>query len=272
MSRPAGDRGTRALTHLALDANRINLMLWNSYSDLEPALISICTHCGAQYQLPDKMLGKQARCKTCKRIFVIVPAEAEVELPEPTGSTAQMNPINEEEDHLDALASAASGTDFAPAPRSRSRQHYDEYDDDDRRAPRKMAKGAQASMAMGITSCVFAAAGLVLMIIGMANTKNQSLMITLGIISLGLLAMGAVFSMIAIVNGTSAKSKIRRARHPLGGRSEASTGAITGTIALGLVFACAITIGIFLAKRGGIKFEKEVIQPASLLLPADPFA
>ena len=229
-------------------------------------MISSCTHCGAQYQLPDKMLGKQARCKSCKRLFVIVPGEDEVELPEPTGSTTQMNAVNEE-DGLDALASAASGTDFAPSPRTSSRHRHDE-DEQDRR-PRKMAKGAQASMAMGITSCVFVAAGIVLMIIAMANSKNQSLMITLGIITIGLLAMGAVFSMIAVVNGTSAKSKIRRARHPLSGRSEASTGSLTGTIALSLVFVCAITIGVFLAKRGGIKFEKEIIQPASIHQPTD---
>ncbi len=233
-------------------------------------MISICNHCGAKYQLPDKMLGKQARCKTCKRLFVIVPAETEVELPEPTGSTVQMAPVQEEENELDALASAASGSDFAPAPRSRP--HHEEAYEDGRRAPRKMAKGAQVSMAMGITACAFAAAGLVLMIIGMVNGNNQALLVTLGVITLGLLAIGAVLSMLAIVNGTSAKSKIRRARHPLAGRSEASAGSLTGTIALGVVFACTITIGIFLAKRGGIKFEKEVIQPASLSLPADPAA
>ncbi len=231
-------------------------------------MISSCTHCGAQYQLPDKMLGKQARCKACKRLFVIVPGEHEVDLPEPTGSTAQMNPVGGDEDGLDALASAASGADFAPTPRasSRSRQHDE---DDEPRGRHRMAKGAQAAMAMGITACVFTAAGVVLMIIAMVNGEDQSLMVTLGIITIGLLAIGAVFSMIAIVNGTSAMSKIRKARHPLNGRSQASTGSLTGTIALSLVFICAITIGIFLAKRGGIKFQKEIIEPASVIQPFD---
>lgn len=213
------------------------------------------------------MLGKQARCKSCKRLFVIVPTETEVELPEPTGSTTQMNPVAQEEDGLDALASAASGADFAPTPHTSSRHRHDA--DDDERRPRKMAKGARASMALGIASCVIVAAGLILMIIAMVNGKNQDLMITLGIITIGLLAIGAACSMIAVVNGTSAKSKIRRARHPLSGKSEATAGSLTGTIALGVVFACAITMGIFLAKRGGIKFEKEIIQPASIHQPTD---
>ena len=113
-------------------------------------MISSCTHCGAQYQLPDKMLGKQARCKACKRLFVIVPGEDEVDLPEPTGSTAQMNPV-EEEDGLDALASAASGADFAPTGGSSSRsRHRDDFDDDEPRGRHRFAKGAKAAMAMGI--------------------------------------------------------------------------------------------------------------------------
>lgn len=225
-------------------------------------MISNCTHCGAQYQLPDKMLGKQARCKACKRLFVIVPNETEVELPQPTGSTTQMNPVDQEEDGLDALASAASGSDFAPSPRA-SRQRYEE--EDDRRAPRRMAKGAQTAMGMGITSCVLVAAGTVLMIIAMVNGKNQSLLITLGIITIGLLAIGAMCSMIAVFNGTSATSKIRKARHPLSGRSQASTGSLTGVIALGIVFICAIAIGIFLARNpDATTFKKEVIEPASI--------
>ena len=238
----------------------------------EPALISSCTHCGAQYQLPDKMLGKQARCKSCKRLFVIVPGEDEVELPEPTGSTTQMNAVTEsEEDGLDALASAASGSDFAPSPRNSSRQRYDE--DDEPRGRIRIAKGAKSSMAMGITSCVFAAAGLVLMVIAMVNGENQSLMLTLGIIAIGLLAIGAITSMIAVVNGTSAKSKIKRARHPLSGKSEASTGSLTGVIALGVVFACAISIGIFLAKRGGITIQKKAESPDNAsVMPIEPGA
>lgn len=235
-------------------------------------MISCCTHCGAQYQLPDKMLGKQARCKACKKRFVIVPAENEVELPEPTGSTTQMNPVNEELDDLQALASAASGTDFAPAAGLQPRHRFKQEQETNSRVPRKMAKGALASMVMGIIACVLAVAGLILMLIAMANTKNQSLMTTLGVITLGLLSIGTLLSMIAIVNGTSAKSKIRRARYPLPGQAQATTGSLTGTIALGLVFACAITIGIFLAKRGGIQFENKIIQPASSLSTTSPAA
>ena len=243
-------------------------------------MITSCTHCGAQYQLPDKMLGKQARCKTCKRLFVIVPSEEEVELPEPTGSTAQMDAVQEEEDGLEALASAASGMDFEPAPRASSRthsretsrsRHRDDYDDDAPRGRHRMAKGAKAAMGLGITSCVITAAGIVLMIIAMANGKDQGLLLTLGFITIGLLVIGAVCSMIAIVNGTSATKQIRKARHPLGGRSEASTGSLTGTIALGLVFVAAITIGIYLARNpDATTIKKEVIQPASGPLTLEP--
>jgi len=234
-------------------------------------LISSCTHCGAQYQLPDKMLGKQARCKSCKRLFVIVPTEDEVDLPEPTGSTAStMTPVQDEEDGLDALASAASGADFAPASRSGSSSRARHHDDggDEPRGRRRMAKGAKAAMAMGITSCVITAAGLVLMIIAMVNGKDTSLLVTLGLITIGLLAVGAVFSMIAVVNGTGAKSKIRRARHPLGGKSEATTGSITGAIALAVIFICAITIGIYLANSGGIQF-KEVVDSQGNVVTED---
>lgn len=235
-------------------------------------MISSCTHCGAQYQLPDKMLGKQARCKSCKRLFVIVPSDDEVDLPEPTGSTTQIDAVDEQ-DGLDALASAASGADFAPTPRTSSRSRQRDDGDDEPRGRHRMAKGAKAAMAMGITACVITAAGLVLMIIAMVNGKNQSLLVTLGIISIGLLAIGAVCAMIAIANGTSATSKIRKARHPLGGRSEASTGSLTGAIALGVVFICVITIGIYLARNpDATTFKKEVIQPASVIQTTESLA
>ena len=216
------------------------------------------------------MLGKQARCKACKRLFVIVPGQTEVNLPEPTGSTTIMAPVTEEEDGLDALASAASGADFAPASRTSARSHQHEvYEDDEPHSRRRMAKGAQAAMGMGITACVFIATGVVLMIVAMVNGKDQDLLITLGLIAIGVLSIGAILAMIAVANGTSAMSKIRRARHPLAGRTQASTGSLTGAIALAIVFICAITIGIYLAKRGGIKFENEIIQPASLIRPID---
>ena len=241
-------------------------------------MITNCTHCGAQYQLPDKMLGKQARCKACKRLFVIVPCEDEVELPEPTGSTAStMTPVHDEVDGLDALASAASGADFDMAPRSapsRSRpaprQHEEHYEEDDRR-PRKYAKGARAALGMGITSCCVTLLGLIAMIIAMVTGKNTSLLVAFGLVSIGLLSIGAIFSMMAVVNGTSAMGKIKKARHPLGGRGEASTGSILGAIALCVVFICAITIGIYLARTGGIKFKKEIIEPASVNQPVEAF-
>ena len=226
-------------------------------------MISSCTHCGAQYELPDKMLGKQARCKACKKSFVLVPSEEEVELPEPTGSTTRMNPVRNDQidDALSGLASASFGSmsDMAPSRGSRSSSRHHE-DEGEHLGRRRMAKGAQAAMGLGITSCVITAAGVVLMIIAMVNSSNQSLMVTLGIITLGLMAIGAVCGMIAVVNGSAANSKIRRARHPLSGRSQASTGSLTGAISLGVVFVCAIVIGVWLSKRGGITFEKEVLE------------
>lgn len=237
-------------------------------------MISSCTHCGVQYQLPAKMLGKQARCKACKRLFLIAPTEDEVDLPQPTGSTAQMSPVSSEQatgDGLDALASAAAESSRGMAPvRSAPARRNDDYNQE-HQGRQRMAKGAQSAMVMGIIACVFTVAGIVLMTIAMVNGDDQSLLVTLGIITLGLLTISAVCAMVAVVNGTSAAKKIRRARHPLGGRSQASAGSLTGSIALGLVVIAFIIIGIWLARRGGITFEKEIVAPdnASVAITQD---
>lgn len=217
------------------------------------------------------MLGRQARCKSCKRLFVIVPTEDEIELPQPTGSTTSLAPIEDEADDLEALASAASGTDLAPTHRRTERPAARFHNDDPDappRGPQRTAKGAKAAMGMGIAACVFATAGLVLSIIAMANGKNQSLLVVLGIIAVGTLAIACVLAMIAVVNGSSAQSKIKRARHPLGGKSQAATGTLTGAVALLIVVGCAITIAVYLARTGGIEFQEIQTEPKAHRAPS----
>lgn len=239
-------------------------------------MLTSCNHCGTQYKLPDKMLGRQGRCKACGKLFVLAPVEnevelAEVELPQPTGSTAQLRPISQQEeawddDPLGALAEASGSSPIdepirvTPSSASASGSRSPRYDDeeDDRRGPKRMAKGAALSMGTGIASAALAAIGGVFAILAMVNSDDQKFMITMGIVAIGLVAIAGIVAMIAVVNSTSAMRNIRRARHPLSGKSEASTGTITGCIALGLVLIIFVSCGIWLSRRGGIKFEKQV--------------
>lgn len=233
-------------------------------------MLTQCTHCGANYELPDKMLGKKARCKSCQKLFVLTPIEEEVELGDPVppsrgGSTAQLNPVSHDTisgDPLGALADAAGSSSAHLKPTHRnaitSSASVSHSEDEELRGKKRMAKGASAAMGLGITAVCLAVGGGICAIIAMVNGKEDGLLITMGVIALGLLAISAIIGMIAVVNGTSAAGKIRKARHPLSGKSQASTGSITGAIALGLVLITFIAGGIWLGKRGGITFEKEV--------------
>jgi len=232
-------------------------------------LLSSCTHCGAQYQLDDKMLGKKARCKACAKLFVLTPAEPEVSLqdvepPRRTGSTAQLRPVQQQEawsdDPLDALASAAieSGSDMAPtrsssyaapAPSPRSRPHDDD-EDSDRRRPKRMAKGAVGSMITGIFSGVCALLGIILGVVAMVIAyENQDAFVVTGLIAIFLLGVAAILGMIAVANANSATRAIRRARHPLDGKSQASIATIVGGIALVATLIMFVSGGVWLGKN-----------------------
>lgn len=225
-------------------------------------MISNCTHCGAQYQLPDKMLGKQARCKACKRLFVIVPKETEVDLPEPTGSTAQMSPVNEEEDGLDALASAASGSDMLRSPRESSRPTER---DEPPRGRRRVAKGAGSAMGMGITAAVLAFLGVITGLIMMLSTGNTSIVVAFGSVTAFLLGLSAILGMVAVANANAASRAIRRSRYPMAGKSQATTGTILGLGSVAVVFIMVIVGGIWLAKTDGIQFTETRDQEGNVV-------
>ena len=235
-------------------------------------MISSCTHCGATYQLPDKMLGKKARCKSCDKLFVLTPDEPEISLdemeevkpPQRGGSTTRMSPVSADDgDPLDALAEASFDSDTGMAPaRSRASMNpithpQGAYEEEERRGPKRMAKGAKASMVMGITGAVFALAGNVCSFVAM-NTGDQDTLVMTGVIGMVLMGAGAVFGMIAVANANAAGSKIKRARHPLSGKDEALIGSLSGTFALVMVVIVVIVGGIWLSKRGGIVFEETV--------------
>lgn len=218
-------------------------------------MITACSHCGSKYELPDKMLGRQARCKACSKMFLICFVD------EGPASTARPEP-DKPDDPLDALASAAAG-DAPPPPRSTSRQpaarSYDANDQERPARPRK-ARGAGAAMGTGIAALIAAVAAGVCGLITMLSGDNQALVTTLGPTAIGLAATATALAMAAVVNGTSAARRIRRARHPLAGRSQASTGSITGAIALLLVVALTLTGSIWLINRGGLNFEQVVTE------------
>lgn len=233
-------------------------------------MITACSHCGTRYKLPDKMLGRGAKCKACGKNFLIAPAAGDtsaddVTPPERNGSTAQLNPVRNDEtfdDPLDALASAAN--DDLPPPRStRQSSHASPYEDDERFVRRRKAKGASLAMGTGIASAVFTVAAIICGIITMTSGDNQDLLKVMGIVTILLLGIGTVLSMIAVVNGTSATRSIHRARHPISGSGHASTGTITGGIAMLLLLGLVIAGSIWLINRGGLQFQETVIEGAN---------
>lgn len=247
-----------------------------------------CTHCGTQFKVPDKTLGKQAKCKSCGKMFVITPAAKPETVPmqevQPKRDRragdrkppppAPEAPAPESDDPLDALADAAieSGAYLAPVHHGwsnhRSGGARDEYND--RYGPRRMAKGAKAAMALGITAGALALIGAALGAVAMVQADNQQLLVTLGSIGIGVVALAAVLGMLAVVNGTTAGKQIRHARHPIGGRSEASTGTLMGWIALGLVFLAIVVGVIWLSQNRDKVIFKEEINAEGQVAPKAP--
>ncbi len=250
-----------------------------------------CTLCGTQFDVPEKTLGKQAKCKSCGKMFVIAPVLKAEEVPMREVKARQdrratdLKPVSrreqsEPDDPLDALADAAteSGSQMQPV-QSHSRSSSGRgsqgsrgriEDDDDRGGRRRFARGAKLAMTLGITATAMSVGGGVCAIIGMVNAKDQSLLITLSMIAVGLLVIAAVLGMMAVTNGTSAGRQIRQARHPLGGRSEASTGMLMGWISLALVLIFTVVGAIWLSNNPDALTIKEEINAAPKTGPKAP--
>lgn len=247
------------------------------------ALRTSCSHCGTQFKVPDKTLGKQARCKSCGKMFVIAPVGVEeqgpleeVKPPSQHGSTAQMQAVAQEEavsdDPLDALAGAAieSGSHMRPVHRSAhphtSHQGQPAHPQgqpgpEQGFVPRhRKAKGATFSMSLGIAGVCLALLGCLFGLITMLVSGNENFLVTFGLITIGLEIIAGAMGMMALVNASSASRSIRRARHPLGGRGHATTGTITGWITVGLILITVLIGAIWISVRGGIVFEKQVDQ------------
>ncbi|MFN3167704.1 MAG: PLDc N-terminal domain-containing protein [Phycisphaeraceae bacterium] len=245
-----------------------------------------CTHCGTHFKVPDKTLGKQAKCKACGKMFVITPAGEGQDVPmqevEPKRPPASRPgkpprpaapPPAAPADPLGALADAAveSGSHLRPVhgvPAS-SRHHHDTGYDEAPGSRVRKAKGAGLSMGLGIAAGVLGFIGLVLALLTMFAV-GEGLVAGLGVVALIILAVTALLAMMAVVNGATAKKHIRRARHPLAGRGNASTGVILGWLSLGLVLIAIVAGGIWLANRGGITFEKQVDAEGNLIEQGTP--
>lgn len=251
-----------------------------------------CSHCGTHFKVPDKTLGKQARCKSCGKMFVITPAGEEVELPTqeevrpptrrssppPSRAVNKQQAHDDDDDPLGALADAAvesgshmhpvHGHSHGPPPPPRHPNRDAGYDDDDHGKPRRKAKGAGLAMGLGITAGVLGLTGMVLLIITMV-IGSTNVIVSLGVASLLLMVITAMLGMLAVVNGSGASRAIRRARHPLAGKGNATTGTITGWLSLGLVVVALVIGGIWLSARGGIAFEKQLDAYGN---PIDPDA
>lgn len=125
---------------------------------------------------------------------------------------------------------------------------------------RRKARGAGLALGTGIAGLAVALAAGVCALIVMLSASNLALIKVLGPITILLVVIGIVLAMIAAVNGTSAKKAIRRSRHPLAGRNEASTGSILGAIAALLLFALILASSIWMINRGGITFTEVVTE------------
>lgn len=258
-------------------------------------MLTSCTHCGTNFNVPDKALGKQAQCKSCGEMFMLTPVPGSE--PDKAGdgksskrraSDRKDSPIAKQSptpppkrqpspkraatpapapapqaagsDPLDALADAAfeSGAGHAPVHghrASRSR-HHDE--DDDRRGPHRVARGAALAMGTGATSLACSVIGLACGIVAVVKKDDQSLLIALGLVGVGLLVLSAVLAMMAVVNGSSAMRQIRHARHPLGGRGQASNGTLLGWIGMGLVVVSFVGGAIWLSQnRDAVTFQQQ---------------
>lgn len=230
-------------------------------------MITACTHCGSKYELPDKMLGREARCKACGEMFMITQLEgaepsaakddADVFVPPKrellSSRRRAAQPTQTSDDPLDALASAGDDAGYAYTAQRSHAGNRDPYDGD-RPARARKARGAAAAMSMGIASLVFVLAALVCGLITMLSGDHEGRIVIFGPIAIVLLVISIGLAMIAVMNGTSASSRIRKARHPIGGRSQASTGSITGGIALLLALGLVIAGSAWLINRGGIQF------------------
>lgn len=229
---------------------------------------TVCPHCHKWFEVSDKALGKNAKCRSCAKMFVIAPASVErddtalLDLPQPGGSTAHLAAVRQDEvdDPLSALADAAeaSGYERMAAVTEHAREHGSSSSRRQRGEMRGQASGATASVACGGIGLALAIAMLVLVILAATGTVPKNVGLIMGLFLGGLVT--AVVSLVAVVQGGGARKRIRRAKGTLQGASQATTGIFLGWAALAIVLAAGITLLVNISRSGPIVLEQREVQ------------
>jgi len=198
-----------------------------------PDLKTTCPHCGKCFTVSDKALGKQTRCKSCTKVFVIqADAVEEVSMQE-IRTHAGTDQGVDERDPLAALANAAtdSTTEHIAGVREHAIEHGSSLTRKETGETGDVAAGAWGSMIMGIIALT-------------------------GMFTCVLAPIGAILAILAITYGSGARKRIRRARGTLEGAKMASAGIILGWVSLLLLVILLIGGVIFLIGTGGFTFQK----------------
>jgi len=234
-------------------------------------LNTVCTHCHKWFEVSDKALGKNARCRSCGKVFVITPApvadedSAMVDVHQPGGSTARLSAVRGDEvadlehDPLAALADAAeqSGYEKVSAVTEHAREHGSFVSRRARGEVRGTASGAVASVVCGSIGVFLAVVLLVLAILAATKVMPLNAGIIAGLFFGSLVT--AVVCLVAVVQGGGARRRIRRAKGTLQGVGQANAGIAMGWIGLAIVLAAGITLIIIISKSGGIVLEKRIV-------------
>lgn len=235
---------------------------------------TVCTHCHKWFEVSDKALGKNARCRACGKVFVISPAAVEgndaalVDVHPPGGSTAQFAAVRRDEiarasdepiDPLDALADAAeqSGYERVAAVTEHAREHGSSTSRRARGEVRGTASGAVASVVCSSIGVFLAVVLLVLAILAGVKVLPLNAGLIAGLF-IGFL-VSAVVCLVGVVQGGSARKRIRRAKGTLQGAGQATAGITLGWIGLAILLAAGITLVIIISKSGGIVLEQRVV-------------
>lgn len=230
-----------------------------------------CSHCHKWFQVPDRALGKRAKCKACGEVFVVRPEGMdevpmrEVAPPPRMGSTARMRAVTEThvaeadpDDPLSALADAADSTlhDITDEHQRQARERESYLSHREHGEKGKPAPGAVPSLILGIFAVVpavgTAVALLILLILSVGSAVAIALASTPG-------GVGGLLALFAIVQGNSARRRIRRSRGVLAGGKPAVIGMLLGwgaLLVLGLVAAVAL---ILLIRHGPIVSTTEKV-------------
>ncbi|MEM9415957.1 MAG: hypothetical protein AAGA29_10855 [Planctomycetota bacterium] len=223
---------------------------------------TVCTHCNKWFQVHDRALGKRAKCKACGGVFVVRPEAVEdvpmQEVAPPTlGSTDRIHaarqrspePEPEADDPLAALADAADSSlhEHADYNQRLARERESFLSLREHGEKGRLAPGTIPALVLGIIAAVIALATAINALVLILINKAPMPMIV-GLCAAGVLGGG--FAIFAIVQGNSARRRIRRSRDVLSGKGMATLGMMLGWIAL-LIFGIVACVGVIILIRNG---------------------